>query len=484
MAAKPRKNRGIPVSRPALLLQAAGLAGATWLLAAEWPTLVASGSPSALIAAAFFYMLVAWLCAFGMTLWTYMAVSLDRFQDLLVGAARGSIPAMWFVPGMMLVMTPAAPVAIAIGLLMMINAARLVVANPPPQKRMLSRRAFRTSHRLFAQSEVRPGFLARDTTPALMGAVSIQAGSFAIWAGYPQASAALMAGGVASWTWSSMARGAYQPRKRRHALHTVLSVVTALFLAIAFSAVRRTEPAADGGGELQGPLAATRFEVRRLVNPPPEKKAAAASKTKDRVTPLVAPPIEMDALGKGGIPGLVLLPTEKRAQSVEIPPTYRLQITLSPTKPVSIPFTGEYRLFRESSVDLPPGSETRSGSPLDAVYATTNGTAMETDAYQEFDSPVDFTPCGRIQLTITSGEAFPASATLILVGTEREKAAEAGPEIFGLSGSRDETVEFLLPSSQGLHIKGLRVVFRHNPMEASHSTQVAIQRITFLPRTL
>jgi hypothetical protein len=133
-------------------------------------------------------------------------------------------------------------------------------------------------------------------------------------------------------------------------------------------------------------------------------------------------------------------------------------------------------------VTLPPGAEVRGGSPLDAVYVTTNGGPMETDAYQEFDPPVDFTTCGRIRLTLTSGEIFPASATLILVGAE--KVGEIGPEIFGMSTDPEETLEFAVPAAPEMKVKGIRIVFRHNPMEASHSTQVAIQRFTFLPRAL
>jgi hypothetical protein len=120
---------------------------------------------------------------------------------------------------------------------------------------------------------------------------------------------------------------------------------------------------------------------------------------------------------------------------------------------------------------------------MDAIYKTTNGTPMETDAYQDFNPPVDFGPCAKIRMTLISGEVFPASATLILVGAE--KAGEMGPEIFGMNSEPEETLEFAVPAGvAGQPVKGIRVVFRHNPMEASHSTQVAIQRFTFLPRGL
>jgi hypothetical protein len=120
---------------------------------------------------------------------------------------------------------------------------------------------------------------------------------------------------------------------------------------------------------------------------------------------------------------------------------------------------------------------------MDAIYVTTNNTPMETDAYQDFDPPVDFSTCGRIRMALTSGEVFPASATLILVGAE--KVGEMGPEIFGMSSEPEETLEFAMPEGVGGSlVKGIRVVFRHNPMEASHSTQVAVLRFTFVPRGL
>ena len=476
-----KKKRG--VTWWLLLLQGVAQAGAIWLLAAEWAPLNAGESPLRLIGGAFLYMLLTWACAFGMTLWTYVVISLDDLFDLAIAALRASVYATWFVPAMLLVMPPAVPVVVALGIVIMVNAARLVVANPPPQRRLLSRRALKAGHRLFGESAVKRGFLSKDTSPALLGAFCLQLGSFAVWAGYPQPAAGLMAGGIASWTWTSIARGAYRPRRRRHPIHTVASVSIAVLLSISLSVVRQVEPAPlPGAAPPEGLLAATRHEVRQLVNPPPA--AAVAQQPRPPAMPLVSPPIEVDKLGSGGIPGLILLPAKKRPQSVTIPPAYRYQVTLSPTKPVSIPFTGEYRLFRESSVQLPPGSEQRGGTPLDAVYVTTNGGPMETDAYQEFDPPVDFSRCGRIRLTLTSGEVFPASATLILVGTEADNAGEIGPEIFGMSGAREESLEFALPPSPGLKLKGIRIVFRHNPLAASHSTQVAVQRFTFYPRVL
>jgi hypothetical protein len=481
-AARRKKKKGPPVSGRLLLLQLALFAAILWLTLSEWAPLTASDSPVRLLLSTSFFMLLAWAGAFGMTLWTYMAISLDDFFDLLGAAMRGSVHAVWIVPAMLMVMTPALPAVVALGILLIVNTARMLVANPPPQRRLASRQALRSTHRLFGEARVKGGMISKETSPCLLGALALQAGLFAAWIGYSQWAALLLAASVASVTWSSMARGAYQPRRRQHVLHTILSVAMALFLSTSLSLVRQGD-AATLEGESGNALEATRREVRQLVNPEPPKPAAAAAPPKKRAVALAAPTFEADKLGKGGIPGLILHPTKKQAQSLTIPPAYRLQVTLSPSRPVSIPFTGEYHLFRESSEQLPPGAELRDGSPMDAVYATTNGSSMETDAYQDFDPPVDFSPCGRIKMTLLSGELFPASATLVLLGAVA--SFEAGPEIFGLGGAGEETIEFAVsPIRADARVKAIRIIFRHNPMQASHSTRVAIQGFTFLPRGL
>jgi len=82
-------KKTIPMSRALLVFQAATLAGSVWLLCAVWIRLKESDSPIRAIGGALLYLLLAWACSFGLTLWTYMATSLDRFADL-VSAALGS----------------------------------------------------------------------------------------------------------------------------------------------------------------------------------------------------------------------------------------------------------------------------------------------------------------------------------------------------------------------------------------------------------
>src|SRR5215831_17419322 len=189
---RPKKpKRRIPVSRWLMLAQF--LALAIWMVCAEWAPLAANDSPIRLIGKAFLYLTLAWIGAFGMTLWTYMAISLDETRDLIRAAMRAALHALWFVPAMLLVSPPADHAVAVIGILVMMNAARLVVSNPPPQKRLLSRRKWRTTHRLFGEARIQRSVFTKESIPAIVGAVAFQIGGFAWWLGHAQLAAPMFA---------------------------------------------------------------------------------------------------------------------------------------------------------------------------------------------------------------------------------------------------------------------------------------------------
>jgi hypothetical protein len=466
----------VPVSRPLLAIQIVALATAACLSLAQ----AAPGESSIFgrpMLVGLLWLVLAWGAAFGTLLWIYLATSLDHFSDLRREAMRASVHGLWLVPGSWLIL-PASPPGSLIGMLIVVNAARLLASHPPP-RRVLFRDAPR-DRGLFAETSIPSGFFSREASSALFAGFAIEAGACIAAAGFPRTAAILLAGGTAAWTWSSVARGAMRPHRQRHPVHTVLNVATVLLMTVALSVARRAEPAETGGPVAVGWRGTTRQTLRNLVRSSRSSGAFAAHTF--RATALAAPPVQPVPVGSGGIPGLVLQPHKRRPQSLVLSPGYRSPLALSRSRPLSIAFTGEYHLFRISSAGLPPGSVTQAGSPLDAVYVTTNGSDMETDAWQEFDPPLETALCSRIQLTLMNGETFPASATMILLATGAN--AQIGPEIFGLNGTSEETLDFAVPPSFVSPLRAIRVVFRHDPSESSHSAKVAIRTLTFLPKAL
>jgi len=108
---------------------------------------------------------------------------------------------------------------------------------------------------------------------------------------------------------------------------------------------------------------------------------------------------------------------------------------------------------------------------------------MQMEAYQTFDPPIDFASCGRIQLTLFSGEVFPAAASLHLVAGGRIE--DLGSEIFALTAPSEEVLEYAVPASPHRpQVNAIRVVFHPNPTQGSQSMRVAIRRFILMPRGL
>jgi hypothetical protein len=407
-----------------------------------------------LIGSALVAVLLAWGLAAGITFWVYTAVSLAGFRDLLVAAVRASAPAMWFPPAMLLVTAPQAGARLA-GILLAANTARLLVSGRPPGERLRA-------------GEAAPG---SALTPFL-GAFAFQAGLCALWLEYPRSSAACFATGAAIWTRCSIGRGAYQPPKEPNLPHSALAILLTLLLATSLSIVQfgMEERFADSRG-----LPET---ARRVFGRLPDASQPKVEAAKQSATPVFTPAHEIGRSDGNGVPGVVLRPEAKPRPGLWLPAA---TAGFSMSRPLTIPFTGEYHFYRASSGSLPTGAPIYVGTPLDAIYITTNRTPMETEAYQKLDPPIDFGNCDRIQLAFLTAEKLPVSASMRL--ETAGGTVDLGTRIFGLTPAREQTVEFaLLAPPRRLRVSAIRVVFHRNPSERDRSTRVAIQGYTLVPR--
>ena len=141
-----------------------------------------------------------------------------------------------------------------------------------------------------------------ETLPIFLGAFALQAGLYAIFAGYVLLSAVLFAGGAAMWTRSSIAKGAYRPQEEANLRYSLLNVVLVLVLATSLSAWQVGTDAETGGDSATpGLVPNTRRVMRRLTHASRVKHQA----PKQSVTRVFAPKEQRGAPGKDG-PGLVL----------------------------------------------------------------------------------------------------------------------------------------------------------------------------------
>ena len=106
-----------------------------------------------------------------------------------------------------------------------------------------------------------------ETLPIFLGAFALQAGLYAIFAGYVLLSAVLFAGGAAMWTRSSIAKGAYRPQEEANLRYSLLNVVLVLILATSLSAWQVGTDAETGGDSATpGLVPNTRRVMRRLTH--------------------------------------------------------------------------------------------------------------------------------------------------------------------------------------------------------------------------
>jgi hypothetical protein len=138
-------------------------------------------------------------------------------------------------------------------------------------------------------------------------------------------------------------------------------------------------------------------------------------------------------------------------------------------------FSGEYRLYPASTRDMEKKWSIDKGTPVDAVYQTTGGGPLETEAWQSLSRPIDFRCCHAVRVTLVSHEASPQGVTLELVGDRA--VPELGPEVFGMGSDAEESIEFAVPeSSRNVRVAALRLRFPCIERDCTRSVRVAVVR--------
>jgi hypothetical protein len=358
---------------------------------------------------------------------------------------------MWLAPAMLFLTTRTSG-ATVVGLLLVANTMRLLVSRSAPQEDVpVPQPQPRRAHvRMFRSAEVRP-LAFRDRWPAISGAIALQACICAVWAGYPWVAALWLAVCAIIWTWSSKTQGLSRPREETYSL---LSILVTLLLTMALSL-----------GQF------------KADQDPPKLQAARKS-----ATPVFTPARRAGASGKIGVTGVIL-----RTDSSETKPRRRVWggpplPATSLSNSLTIPFTGEYHLFRTSSGRLPSDAIVDHGTPLDTLYATTNGEPLQMEAYQSLSPPLDVRNCGKIQMTISSNEPLPG--IVLIQFLTAHTVEEVGIGLFGLNGASAETVDFTIPPALvNYEVSAIRATFLHNPEHSERNSRIAIQRFTLARRT-
>jgi len=462
------------------------VAGAAWFAGPRLLAFRLAGP----IGTALLLVLFFWIGAFVIELAVFLTVSWDDLRDVLRASLRASAPAMWFAPAILFLSLPSS-ISFALGLLLVANTTRLLFSRNAPQKLNPPALPERThGNRMFRDTAPPDVPFSRQVLSPVLGALAIQAGVCGFFAGLPLPAAVLIGCGTAIWTWTSIARGAASRVEAVRSSHWLVGIVLTLLLASSLSVAQLQEASSptDDQRDVLENLQRVWAQLESPSQPKPQisEKSVAKLATPDAPRDPLAKKSTKKEIGGSGTyfaPGVILRAEGKsQSQFALVFPIARPR-NPHPTveRTLSIPFSGEYRLFPTSSAKVQHEWVQESGTLLENSYATAGGGSLETEAYQKLDPPVDVANCGKVRLVLVSGEDGPFGASVELEASG--SSLSLGTEVCGLDRYKDETVEFAVPNGpHNLQIKGIRVGFHRIAKQGRQSMRVAVKQFVMEPR--
>jgi len=320
---------------------------------------------------------------------------------------------------------------------------------------------------------------------------------------FPLMGAAWLCMGTAFLTVFSMSTGAADagkpPTLPKSILGILATVVLAALLALGSGLERGTGgngAAGDRAGEPRPSLVeSARAVLRQLFYGETPVGPRGTTGAPGPVDPRLPNQPEPSALG--GFPGVILWPEIKPTVTLVAPPPAVGSRLLpgKPAQPLSIPFGGEYWMFRWPFAKPPSTSYFQRGTPWKLSFSSTDRTPLQMEAHQKLDTPIDIRCCRAIQVDILNADHYfgTLEVELSLLNTDAKPAQTlwlgSRPVISRPDLARDpvtpmrETLEFTVPAQPSIEqFTEFRVVFQRAMLRRDKSAKVSIDRFLLLPR--
>ena len=481
-----------------LVVQVAGLLGTAWLI---WSISVLPrldrGSLSDVIIQTLSYTLLACLASALITVTLYLLIAHSLRDDAIQMALRTSTTAVWFAAATIL-LAQLSPATLPAALVMVISTTRLLygqwrLVHPVEQC------SFPASvEHPFFNPPLAPPF--RELVPGLAASLAIQAGVLIFPIGYPLLAAALFCLSVAMVTLCGLRAGAYEAEAPSDLPRTILGFLLTLVLAAGLTvgglaggvtSGSHWDPSFQGHA---GPLQSARALLHKFFDEDGENRP------KDPATNLYLPPMGNVEITDNSFPGVILLPTAKPEQPLLVAPLFswnRTSPEIAVIKPLSIPFSGVYWMYRPPFDRPPRTSHVQQGNPLTLSFRTTDHAPMSMEAYQKLGREVDTQCCSGIQIAILNTDQSPGTVALELVLIDTQPPSQPTFSLGSIvvtSRSRTvsaagsalparETLDFAIPAATPIYqFDVIKVIFHRDSLRRDTSARMSIESFLLLPR--
>jgi hypothetical protein len=467
--------------RLVLLFQIAGLLVTGWLMWLSTRGLQWTRVPLPwLLLRATIYAVAA--CAAGAFITVLVALSASEWEkeDVMRASLRTSAAAVWFAPSVIL-LTQLSPAAIVPALVLVINATHMLytkwrVWHPSVVEVPRTARGFPA---LELQLPERRFW--KEIAPDLAVSFTLQMGAAGILLREPAIAGISFTAGVAMFTVLALASRAVQPKPPRSMPRSFLALALTVLLAIGLT-IGGMMPSflrGPGGGDPDGSSAKTQPPGMPGSGPDNMPAASAAG------------------LADGGFPGVILWPEIKPIPTLIAPMPQTSDGSFVPAlvRPLSIPFSGEYWLYRWPFARPPKSSYFQRGSPSKLSFSSTDRRPIQMEAHHKLDQPIALNCCRAIRLEITNADRYRGTISLELILIDNESPRESWISLGrypvnsmpDLSAERvvpvPETIDFPISEAAATHsFDEFKIVFQRARWRTDKSARVAIERFILVPR--
>ena len=346
------------------------------------------------------------------------------------------------------------------GLVLIVNATRLLSSSAPPAG-SLSRHPFLTLAIASGFQLAAALFVMRNRLPA----------------------AALLALSTALLTAAAIGIGAWQEDREPSLPRSIMGLSLTVLLALMLGSMR----GGSGWGFGWGNGGASDEDTAAASKP---RGPDGVQSTADRPNTAAAPGLDVP----GSFPGVILWPEIKPVTTLIAPALAGGSGLSSPARPLTIPFGGEYWMFRWPFQKPPPNSYFRRGTPAAMFFATTDRWPLQMEAYHKLGQPIGTRCCHTMQVAILNADRYPGSVSLEVILIDRDSPG-ADRESLGIKPVNSvpdvdaehpkpvpETLDFSFPSSPRLRqFDEIKVIFHRTTLRIGKSARVALERFVLVP---